>query len=218
MWLPENDPVRQLGAPGPLRVCIEIAITLLFGWPAYLTTHVTGHKYERRNNHFEPWSPMFSKDEYWLVVLSDAALLVVLAGLGSLAYTYSFAWLFAQYVVPLLIVNFWLVLITYLQHTDETLPHFRGTEWSWLRGALCTVDRDFGLLNHVFHHIGDTHVTHHVFSYMPHYHAEEATAALKPLLGEYYRRDDTPIAVALWRSFNVCRFVDATGEVLWFRQ
>lgn len=56
-------------------------------------------------------------------------------------------------------------MITLLQHTHLSLPHYTGTEWDWLRGALCTVDRSFGaLLNVLHHHIADTHVAHHLFS------------------------------------------------------
>ena len=34
------------------------------------------------------------------------------------------------------------------------LPHYSGNEWDWLRGALATVDRDYGwLLNTLQHHI-----------------------------------------------------------------
>lgn len=38
------------------------------------------------------------------------------------------------------------------------LPHFAAGEWHWLRGALSTVDRSYGFLDHFFHHIADTHV------------------------------------------------------------
>ena len=56
-------------------------------------------------------------------------------------------------------------MITLLQHTHLSLPHYTGAEWDWLRGALCTVDRSFGaLLNVLHHHIADTHVAHHLFS------------------------------------------------------
>lgn len=34
----------------------------------------------------------------------------------------------------------------------------------WLRGALATVDRSYGILNYFHHHIADTHVAHHLFS------------------------------------------------------
>jgi fatty acid desaturase len=53
------------------------------------------------------------------------------------------------------------------------LPHYSDDEWDWLRGALATVDRSYGrLLNTLHHHIADTHVAHHLFSTMPHYHAQ----------------------------------------------
>lgn len=84
-----------------------------------------------------------------------------------------FHWAFAQvYVAPYLVVNGWLVCITLLQHTHPALPHYNNREWDWLRGALSTVDRSYGPLDIVFHHIADTHVAHHLFSTMPHYHAQ----------------------------------------------
>ncbi|CAI7779468.1 unnamed protein product, partial [Closterium sp. NIES-54] len=94
------------------------------------------------------------------------------------------------------------------------------TEWDWLRGALATVDRDYGYLNIVHHHIADTHVAHHIFSTMPHYHAEEATRAIKPILKDYYQFDGTPVVKALWREVSQCVCVapDADGPkgVYWY--
>jgi len=52
-----------------------------------------------------------------------------------------------------------LVTITFLQHSDPKIVHFDEAEWTWLRGALCTVDRTMGwFLDHKLHHIVDTHV------------------------------------------------------------
>lgn len=51
-------------------------------------------------------------------------------------------------MAPLMVVNFYLVLITLLQHTHPSLPHYDDAEWDWLRGALSTVDRDYGFLNY----------------------------------------------------------------------
>ncbi len=48
--------------------------------------------------------------------------------------------------MPYLIVNNWLVMITFLQHTHPSLPHYHSYEWDWLRGALSTVDRSYGFL------------------------------------------------------------------------
>ena len=50
------------------------------------------------------------------------------------------AWVVCVYGIPLLIVNAFLVLITYLQCTHPTLPHYDSSEWDWLRGALATID------------------------------------------------------------------------------
>lgn len=134
------------------------------------------------------------------------------------------AFLVKTYVVPYLIVNFWLVTITLLQHTHPgawaarrlrtpfgpllahllllsevaprcregaplavwpklfapppeprppphtplccrppraELPHYTDDEWDWLRGALATVDRNYGwLLNTLHHHIAVRHPSH----------------------------------------------------------
>ena len=40
-----------------------------------------------------------------------------------------------------MITNFYLCAITYLQHTHPDVPHFDDEHWTWLRGALSTIDR-----------------------------------------------------------------------------
>ena len=73
----------------------------------------------------------------------------------------------------------WLDLVTYLHHHghQERLPWYRGEEWSYLRGGLTTVDRDYGWINSIHHDIG-THVIHHLFPQIPHYHLVEAVIKL----------------------------------------
>jgi omega-6 fatty acid desaturase (delta-12 desaturase) len=200
---------------------LMIAFILLLGWPLYLVCNLSGRKYPRFASHFHPNSPIYSKREQFQVIVSDFGLLLVGFGLYGLGSVYGFLWLFKVYGIPLLIVNSFLVLITFLQHTHPSLPHYEDAEWDWLRGALSTVDRNYGILNSVFHHIVDTHVAHHIFSTMPHYHAQEATEALKPILGRYYQFDSTPWPLALYRDFKQCAYVEADSEavdgVLWFR-
>ena len=90
-----------------------------------------------------------------------------------------------------------------------------------MRGALSTVDRDYGILNHIFHHITDTHVTHHLFPRVPHYHAPEVTEAIKPILGNYYCYDNTAVYNALWREIRECVYVEAESTtksgIFWYK-
>lgn len=212
-----NDMIKET----PIMYALKIVRMLTVGWmPGYLVFNATGPaKYRGKDaNHFSPSAAFFKPDEYWLIVQTDIAWFMALGLLIYCIFTFGFMNVAKFYLVPYLIVNYHLVLITYLQHTDVFMPHFRGPEWNWLRGALCTVDRSFGaVLDHTFHHITDTHVCHHIFSKMPFYHAQEATIHIKKVLGPYYLKDDTPIAHALWRSFTCCRYVEDDGNIVFYK-
>lgn len=149
---------------------------LAFGWmPGYLCFNLSGPKknLNKPKSHFNPNASFFLPKEKLSIVLSDFAFGVALLTLGNFIFTYGFLLILKLYLVPYMIVNLYLVLITYLHHTDTFIPHFREGEWTWLRGSLCTVDRSFGKwLDGVLHHIVDTHVCHHIFSKMPHYHCK----------------------------------------------
>ncbi|XP_062119628.1 delta(12)-fatty-acid desaturase FAD2-like [Humulus lupulus] len=202
---------------------LTLTITLTMGWPLYLAFNVSGRPYDRFACHFDPHGPIYSDRERAQIYLSDVGILAMCFGLYILAMANGLAWVLCVYGGPLLVVNGFLVLITFLQHTHPSLPRYDSFEWDWLRGALATVDRDYGLLNKVFHNITDTHVAHHLFSTMPHYHAMEATKAIKPILGEYYQFDGTPVYKAMWRETKECVFVepdeggDAQG-VFWYNK
>ncbi|XP_031267314.1 delta(12)-acyl-lipid-desaturase-like [Pistacia vera] len=201
---------------------LTLLVTLTLGWPLYLTFNVSGRPYDRFACHFDPHGPIYSDRERIQIYISDSGIFTAIYVLYRVAMAKGVAWLVCIYGVPLLIVNGFLVLITYLQHTHPALPHYDSSEWDWLRGALATADRDYGVLNKVFHNITDTHVAHHLFSTMPHYHAMEATKAIKPILGEYYQFDGTPFYKAMWREAKECLYVEpdegspAKG-VFWYR-
>ena len=198
----------------PLKTFIDVVKQQLFGWPVYLFTNATGGKVESDApawcvNHFVPSSPLFSPSQYWQIVLSDVGLFCTLFALYSTAQVVGWWNVALYYGVPYLWVNHWLVLITFLQHTDPALPHYRDAAWTFERGAAATIDRDFGFIGrHVFHGIIETHVSHHLCSRIPFYHADEATKAVRKVMAGAYQCDDTNIFLAAWRSARMCQWIE----------
>jgi len=132
------------------------------------------------------------------------------------------------YLIPYLWVNHWLVLITFLQHTDPLIPHYRADIFTFQRGALSTLDRsllgDLGpvmgwIAAHATHGISETHVLHHVTSKIPHYHAWEAAAALrKKLEGAGIYRQGAPGGWReVYRVMRECKFVEDEGSVVFYK-
>jgi len=206
--------------PSNFTLLIEAVIMFLFGWPAYLICNIGGRDYGKFTNHFNPNSPIFNRSHFNQVLLSDFGIIFTIGILIYVSYIYSFTSMICYYGFPLLMVNFWLILYTYLHHTDLALPHFRSEKWNWIQGALSTVDRDYGfILNTLHHNIGNTHILHHLFSTIPHYHAVEASNAIKPILGDYYYENKDSIWFSLWKTTRYCRFVDDSqgNDVLWYQ-
>ncbi|MCD7463344.1 Delta(12)-fatty-acid desaturase [Datura stramonium] len=191
----------------PLGRFFVLALILSAGLPLYYAINIDGRPCDGFASHYYPYSPIFNDRERLQIYTSDVGVIATIYVLYRVALAKGITWLVCIYGVPLLIVNGFVVLITLLQHNHPSLPHYDSSEWDWLRGALATVDRDYGVLNKVFHNITDTHVLHHLFPTIPHYHAMEATKAAKPLLGEYYQFDGTPFYKAIWRDFE-CRYVE----------
>eukprot|EP00126_Sphaerothecum_destruens_P005750 Sdes_comp19019_c0_seq1m9565 len=222
VFVPKSWEVFESQGPedGILSDIWGVVSRLLFGWPTYLFLNSTGPEkyFYKKNSHFNPNSVLFSSKQAHLVILSDLGFVGALFVIGYFTYQYGLWVIFKLYFLPLLVTNANLVCLTYLQHTHTQIPHFRTKEWTWLRGALCTVDRNYGwFINMCHHHISDTHICHHIFSQIPHYHAEEATAAIKPILGKYYNFDDTGIWQSLFQTCHECKFVDVKGNILFYK-
>lgn len=183
----------------------------LLAYPIYLFRRSPG----RKGSHFLPSSSLFRSSEKWDVLTSSLLWVLMMAGLGWLTYSFGWVFLLKYYVGPYLIFVIWLDLVTFLHHTEPDIPWYRGEDWYFLKGALSTIDRDYGWINPIHHHIG-THVAHHIFLNMPHYHLKTATAAIKPILGSYYRVSDVPIWRSFARSYLLCKFVPDQGTGVYY--
>ncbi|KAI0095439.1 fatty acid desaturase-domain-containing protein [Hypoxylon sp. NC0597] len=201
----------------PLVNLIRLLGQQLGGWQVYMLLNATAGEDSMQNqdakwwrrSHFDPFSGVFRPQEALYVLISDLGLALVGAGLYYASQALDWQTVFLLYGVPYFWVNHWLVAITYLHHTHQDLPHYDGEKWTFVAGALATVDRDFGFIGrHVFHGIIDTHVVHHLFSRIPFYYAEEATNAIKPLLGDLYHSDDRSFMGQLWEVSRSCQYVE----------
>jgi len=213
----------------PIGAMIGSATYLLGGWHAYLLINASGQRnYPKGTNHFHPRAIMFKEREYGQIIASDLGIILWLAGVIGSIYVYGLKNVFVLYLVPYLWVNHWLVLITFLQHTDPLLPHYRAPEHTFPRGALATLDRQLlGDLGSVMgwigalatHGISETHICHHVASKIPHYHAWEAGKHLKAKLEAIgMRTEGAPGGWAeVYRVFKECKFVEDEGDVVFFK-
>lgn len=237
--------IADLTEETPIATLSHTVLQQLFGWPMYIITNVTGHNYHvrqmegrgkgKRNgvgggvNHFNPASPLYEAKDAKLILLSDIGIGLTLWGIYLACQQWGAANVAIWYGIPYLWVNHWLVAITFLQHTDPSLPHYHPETWNFARGAAATIDRDFGFIGrHLLHGIIETHVAHHFISLIPFYHADEATEAVKKVMGSHYRSDTRGGAwgfiKAMYNSARWCQWVepneDATGEgkgVVFFR-
>ncbi len=237
--------IDELTEETPIATIIHSFGQQLFGWPLYLFGNVTGHNNHERQregrgkgkvngfttgvNHFNPASPLFEAKDAKLILLSDLGLAIVITALILLCQKFGFSNMAVWYFAPYLWVNHWLVAITYLQHTDPTLPHYTGASWNYVRGAAATIDREFGFIGRtLLHGIIETHVLHHYVSTIPFYNADEASEAIKPVMGKHYRANveggSLGFLKSLWDSARWCQWVEpsegAVGEgkgVLFFR-
>jgi len=155
-------------------------------------------------------------------IVSDIGLAIVVATLAYFSWTYSFRAVWMWYFGPYFLIHAFLVTVTWLQHTDPTVPQFDPDNWSWMVGSLAgTIDRPlYPWMNWCSHNIVTTHVVHHLFHEMPHYHAVEATKAVREYLEPkgLYNYDPTDACYALWKVCKTCHFVDSlTDGVQYFR-
>lgn len=231
-WVPSTaspDKSSVKFAKSPLGTIRRIAVVSILGWYTYLITNATGAKQNLGQSHFSPSSKsLFKAKDANYVRASNVGMLLSMVVLGMCVFEWGVLAVFLNYLVPQTICNFYLCAITFMQHTHEAVPHFNSEEWTWLRGALSTIDRSMG--GHVdwrLHHIVDSHVVHHVFSDMPFYGAKKATPYVKKHLGIYYKSHfGTTVLgseyLGYWKDFyasmrNAVVVGPGENNFMWFR-
>ncbi|KAI6698468.1 hypothetical protein NL676_018587 [Syzygium grande] len=136
------------------------------------------------------------------------AMMGLLVGLSSVMGPLQ---LLKLYGIPYWNFVMWLDFVTYLHHHghEDKLRRYRGKERSYLRGGLTMLDRDYGWINNIYHNIR-THVMHHLFPQIPHYHLIEA---------EPKKSGQLPFHLIgmLIQSLKRDHYVSDTGDVVYYQ-
>jgi omega-3 fatty acid desaturase (delta-15 desaturase) len=153
------------------------------GWPLYLYGMPDGcHLYPFPNQRLWKDSPFSDNIKCFISVTVILIYILIVAYFNE----FNFVNMLFYYGGSWIILGWWLVTVTYLQHhTPDTLV-YPDQHWKFVDAAFETVDRKFGFgIDVLHHHITDCHVVHHLFfTKIPHYHLPLATKALKAYLKE----------------------------------
>lgn len=193
----------------------------IFGWPVYILFGASGGPDRGLSTHVLPINDkMFPglKLKFWCTVST----------LACIIFGYFIYWLYSSgsvagdkiigfYIFPLLVANFWLVLYTYLQHSDVYMPWIEEKDFTFERGGFLTIDRPYPkIIDILHHHIGTSHVVHHLFSAMPNDNAVIATEIVKKEYPEIYLYDPTPVSKAMVRAITEANSVKKDENGFWY--
>mmetsp|Transcript_4043 Transcript_4043/g.6061 ORF Transcript_4043/g.6061 Transcript_4043/m.6061 type:complete len:396 (+) Transcript_4043:48-1235(+) len=169
------------------RISHYMVLSLGFAWFIYL---LTGYGDSPRIHHLNPFDRLFSKN--LLLSLLSTGSLAAFAYFGVYQFgVLNFGWLALSlyYFLPLLVFASWLVITTFLHHNEPDAPWYGDQEWSWVRGNLSSIDRDYFPFNSIINNIG-THQIHHLFPSIPHYNLVRATKAFRKAFPHLVRKSD----------------------------
>lgn len=200
----------------PARFWKRKTLGMIFGWYTYLGFGQTGAKINRAGKKIKMHSHFYKSDLFppsypsWKIWLSNLGMLTTLVGIFYFAQTYGWWEAFRKFIGPRLVTNYWLVFMTTVHHSHYKLKYLDEKKWSWYKGAIRTMDYDYGgerslllrITGNVFDfitlRITSTHVCHHLFSTMPHYHARVATPIIKKALGRHYKQPNCSATAAFY--------------------
>jgi len=159
-------------------------------FPLYLLGVQGSPKSAHDGTHFLPRNLYFGASLKAKLQCIVSSICVIATGLFIYSLHANFTEFALRYGGCWLVMCWWLFAVTYMQHHDiDDTRAYDGDSWSFLKGALQTVDRRFGFgIDYLHHHITDGHVVHHLFfTQVPHYHLKEATVAVRKQLGKHYK-------------------------------
>ncbi|KAJ7806151.1 linoleoyl phosphatidylcholine delta-12 acetylenase [Mycena olivaceomarginata] len=227
-WIPptrsevqvERHSFRDYFEDTPLVVLVKLIVQQTIGFQSYLLFNISGPRhFPLSTSHFNPYSIMFKSTDRAIVLISDVAIFFMGWITTRAVGIWGLSDVFMVYCIPCLLVSHWVTMVTFLHHTDPMVPRYRDGGWSYTRGAVATVDRDFlGWQGRFFlHDIAHFHIVHHLFPQIPFYNVGVATQHVKELIGRDYHATSEPVFISLWTNYMSCQFVEDEGDVVFHK-
>jgi omega-3 fatty acid desaturase (delta-15 desaturase) len=200
----------------PVTIFFRYHAYLIYGWTLYLVfgmpRHFRSHYSFKSTLYLE--SSETDKAQIAQSIYFFWAFFLVLVTV--VPYYLGISFLFTYYFGAYTVFGAWISMVTHFHHTHPDAPWYRSPEWDYQRGALTTINRDYGIVEHIHHNVG-THTVHHYFTRIPHYNLREADRAIRPVLGDYYKRSEISAIATMKIVWQMCRFVPDKGNVVYYR-
>ncbi|GFO35830.1 omega-3 fatty acid desaturase, endoplasmic reticulum [Plakobranchus ocellatus] len=187
-------PVRKSQDPN-VKVLLP-GFGLGIGWFVYL---LQGYR-PKGVEHFNLWFPMF-KHHMFQCALSLISLVTWCVVLNAVRQSFGLGFVLYYHAVPVFIFGSYIVIITFLHHSEEGVPWYGNDVWDNVRGQLSSIDRSYGWCHSILHNIS-THQIHHLFPKVPHYHLEEATTHFRKEFPSLVRVNNEAVMTSFWRMFK----------------
>ncbi|KAF7356604.1 Delta-12 fatty acid desaturase protein [Mycena venus] len=189
-----TEQLHEMFEETPLYTLGRMLVMQLLGFQTYLLFNTLGCPRDPPGtNHFFPSSVLFKKKEYNKIVASNVGLILFLSVLIQYSLKYGPSALMKHYIVAYLVCHHWIVMLTFLHHSDPTIPHYRAGQWTPLRGALATAVPGHLLLYRSLKcpEVSHDHIGHHLFTSIPFYNQPAVTEKIKSVLADHYNHDST---------------------------
>ncbi|KAF8888760.1 hypothetical protein BD779DRAFT_1672098 [Infundibulicybe gibba] len=191
---------EELLGDTPIYTLYMLIRQQVLAFPAYLLFNVSGQKtYPKWTNHFDRPTQR--------CIMSNLGIAAMVWGVSYSSSIWGASEVTKFYGIPWLCVSHWFIMITYLHHTDPVMPHYRGKEWNFQRGAAATVDRP------VLGWQGRFLLTMLPTSTLSTTPRTRSHPTLESIHRDHYVTSDVPAFKALWENYNKCQFVEDEGDV-----
>lgn len=129
------------------------------------------------------WFGKLYKGASWTEKLKCVLSVSVVVAWGAIVYLYcgsGYEWM-RMFGGVVTVCYTWLFMVTWYQHHGANTTVYDETTWTFLKGAVETVDRKVGYgIDALHHNITDCHLVHHMFfREIPHYNLSRANTEMQ---------------------------------------